>query len=134
MSLGDSMKVLKERKVLECSALDLWNILSDVTRCDWVPTINKIDLEGDCRLFEMEGMGQIKEQILLLDDETMTLQYSAIETRTPIDHHLATIQIEEDSDNSCILNWSTEIEPDIFGEAIHQGMLISIEGLIKVIQ
>jgi hypothetical protein len=31
MSLGDSMKVLKERKVLECSALDLWNILSD---CD----------------------------------------------------------------------------------------------------
>ena len=134
MSLGDSMKVLKERKVLECSPLDLWNILSDVTRCDWVPTINKIDLEGDCRLFEMEGMGQIKEQILLLDDETMTLQYSAIETRTPIDHHLATIQIEEDSDNSCILNWSTEIEPDIFAEAIHQGMLISIEGLKKVIQ
>ena len=71
MSLGDSMKVLKERKVLECSALDLWNILSDVTRCDWVPTINKIDLEGDFRVFEMEGMGKIKEQILLLDNETI---------------------------------------------------------------
>jgi hypothetical protein len=111
----------------------LWSILSDVTRCDWVPTINKIELEGDCRIFEMEGMGQIKEQILLLDNETMTLQYSAIETRTPIDHHLATIQIKEDSDNSCILNWSTEIEPDIFAEAIHQGMLLSIEGIKKVI-
>jgi hypothetical protein len=127
------MKVLKEKKTLDCSASTLWNILSDVTRCDWVPTINKIELEGDCRVFEMEGMGQIKEQILLLDDETRTLQYSAIETRTPIDHHLATIQIKEDSDNSCILNWSTEIEPDIFAEAIHQGMLISIEGLKKVI-
>ena len=111
----------------------LWNILSDVTRCDWVQTIKKIELEDDCRVFEMEGMGQIKEQILLLDNETMTLQYSAIETRAPIDHHLATIQIKEDSDNSCILNWSTEIEPDIFAEAIHQGMLISIEGLKKVI-
>ena len=127
------MKVLKEKKTLDCSASTLWNILSDVTRCDWVPTINKIELEGDCRVFEMEGMGQIKEQILLLDNETMTLQYSAIETRTPIDHHLATIQIKEDSDNSCILNWSTEIEPDIFAEAIHQGMLLSIEGIKKVI-
>ena len=128
------MKVLKERKVLDCSATYLWNILSDLNRCDWVPTINKINLEGDCRVFEMEGMGKIKEKILRLDNETMTLQYSAIETRTLIDHHLATIQIEENSDNSCILNWSTEIEPDIFAEAIHQGMLISIEGLKKVIK
>jgi hypothetical protein len=112
----------------------LWNILSDITRCDWVPTINRIDLEGDCRVFEMEGMGKIKEQILLLDNDAITLQYSAIETRTPIDHHLATILIEEDSDHSCVLNWSTEIEPDIFAEAIHQGILISIEGIKKVIK
>jgi len=128
------MKILKEKTSIDCAATTLWNILSDVTRCDWVPTINKIDLEGDCRVFEMEGMGKIKEQILLLDNDAMTLQYSAIETRTPIDHHLATILIEEDSDHSCVLNWSTEIEPDIFAEAIHQGMLISIEGIKKVIK
>ena len=128
------MKILKEKTFIDCAATTLWNILSDVTRCDWVPTINKIDLEGDCRVFEMEGMGKIKEQILLLDNDAMTLQYSAIETRTPIDHHLETIQIEEDSDHSCVLNWSTEIEPDIFAEAIHQGMLISIEGIKKVIK
>jgi len=128
------MKILKEKTSIDCAAITLWNILSDVTRCDWVPTINKIDLEGDCRVFEMEGMGKIKEQILLLDNDAMTLQYSAIETRTPIDHHLATILIEEDSDHSCVLNWSTEIEPDIFAEAIHQGILISIEGIKKVIK
>jgi hypothetical protein len=40
------MKVLKEKKTLDCSASTLWNILSDVTRCDWVPTIKKIELEG----------------------------------------------------------------------------------------
>ena len=128
------MKILKEKTSIDCAATTLWNILSDVTRCDWVPTINKIDLEGDCRVFEMEGMGKIKEQILLLDNDAMTLQYSAIETRTPIDHHLATILIEEDSDHSCVLNWSTEIEPDIFAEAIYQGILISIEGIKKVIK
>ena len=75
------MKTLAERVELDCSAKYLWSILSDVGRCDWVPTIDKITLDGDCRLFEMEGMGTITEKILLKDDEQMTLQYSAIETR-----------------------------------------------------
>ena len=64
------MKVLSETLTLECSAASLWNILSDVTRCDWVPTIDSINLEGDCRVFEMEGMGKVKERILLLDNES----------------------------------------------------------------
>jgi len=70
--------------VFNCSAEDLWEILSDVVRCDWVPTIDKIALDGDCRIFEMEGMGQITEKILLSDDQTMTLEYSAIDTPSPI--------------------------------------------------
>jgi len=37
------MKILKEKTSIDCAATTLWNILSDVTRCDWVPTINKID-------------------------------------------------------------------------------------------
>ena len=63
------MKILAERVKLDCSATYLWSILSDVGRCDWVPTIKKITLDGDCRLFEMEGMGTITEKILLKDNE-----------------------------------------------------------------
>ncbi len=127
------MKTLKEKITLESSAQELWKILSDVTRCDWVPTIDQIHLEGDCRVFEMEGMGKVKEQILLLDNEAMKLQYSAIETRTPLQHHLATMQISSVSKNTCQLEWTTEIEPELFADAIHQGMLISIEGIKKVL-
>ena len=68
------MKVLREEIILDCSAKVLWDILSDISRCDWVPTVDKISLDGDCRIFEMEGMGPITEKILLLDNETMTLQ------------------------------------------------------------
>jgi hypothetical protein len=82
----------------------------------------------------MEGMGKVKEQILLLDNDTMKLQYSAIETRTPIDHHLATMQISQIDTENCKLLWTTEIEPEIFADAIHQGMLISIDGLKKVVR
>ena len=126
------MKTLKEEPILNCSAESLWNILSDVSRCDWVPTIDEIRLEGDCRIFEMEGMGSVKERILHLDNESMKLQYSAIESKMPIEH-LATMQISKINESSCQLKWSTEIDPEIFAKAIHQGMLVSIEGIKAVI-
>ena len=106
--------------------------MSDIRRCDWVPTIDEIYLEGDCRIFEMEGMGLVKERILLLDNESMKLEYSAVETKMPI-KHLATMQVSKINETSCRLAWSTEIDPEIFAEAIHQGMLISIEGIKTVI-
>ena len=127
------MKTLAERVELDCSAKHLWSILSDVGRCDWVPTIEKITLTGDCRLFEMEGMGTITEKILLKDNDQMILQYSAIETPAPIEHHLATMKIIPDNDLKCYLEWTTEIEPEIFADSIHQGMLVSIEGIEKVL-
>ncbi len=128
------MKVLSETLALDCSASFLWNILSDLTRCDWVPTIDSINLEGDCRVFEMDGMGKVKERILLLDNEYMKLKYSAVETPAPIEHHLATMQVTEIDDFSCQLDWTTEIDPEIFAETIHQGMLVSIEGIKKTIK
>ena len=82
----------------------------------------------------MDGMGKVRERILLLDNEHMKLKYSAIETPTPIQHHLATMQITEIDDSSCQLDWTTEIEPEIFAEAIHQGMLISMEGIKRIIK
>ena len=128
------MKVLKEEMILNCSAKELWNILSDVSRCDWVPSVDEIRIEGDCRVFEMEGMGTVKEKIIVNDDNQMKLQYSAIETRTPINHHLATMNVLYVDDDSCKLEWTTEIDPDIFADAIHHGMIISIKGIKEVIK
>ena len=127
------MKILKEKAVFNSAANNLWQILSDVTRCDWIDTVDNIEMEGDCRIFEMAGMGRIKERIIKLDNESMELQYSAVETMAPIKHHLATIKISEETENKCLLNWTTEIDPEIFADAIHQGMLISIKGLRKVL-
>ena len=127
------MKTLKEETKFNCSANELWLVLSDVGRCDWVPTIDKITLEGDFRHFEMTGMGQITEKILKQDYASMTLQYSAIKTPAPIEHHLATMQIASLNEQECMLSWTTEISPDIFADGIHQGMLISIDGIKKVI-
>ena len=69
--------------------LDLaWEIISDLKRTDWVPGVENITLNGDVRSFTMEGMGKIKEKILLCDERKKILQYSAIQTSIPIKHHL----------------------------------------------
>ena len=44
------MKVLKEEAVFNSSASNLWEILSDVTRCDWIDTVENIEMDGDCRV------------------------------------------------------------------------------------
>ena len=56
--------------------LDLaWEIISDLKRTDWVPGVENITLNGDVRSFTMEGMGKIKEKILLCDERKKILQY-----------------------------------------------------------
>ena len=127
------MKTLKEDIRFNCSAGELWSILSDIGRCDWVSMIEEITLEDDYRHFEMKGMGQITEKILKQDHANMLLQYSAIQTPAPVEHHLATMQIASINDQECMLSWTTEISPDIFADGIHQGMLESIEGIQKII-
>jgi hypothetical protein len=127
------LKTIKEEVIFNSAANNLWKILSDVTRCDWIDTVDDIVMEGDCRVFKMAGMGKIKERIIKLDNNSMELQYSAVETVAPIKHHLATIKISEVTANESILDWTTEIDPDMFADAIHQGMLISINGLRKVL-
>ena len=123
------MKLLEEERIFNCSADVLWSILSDVSRCDWVPSVEKITLDRDCRFFEMAGMGRIVERILLLDNETMTLQYSAIETPVPVDHHRATMHVLEVDEERCQLEWKTEIDPDTFADGVHQGMVTSLQGI-----
>ena len=108
------MKRIEEKFVLDASIDLAWSVISNVSRCDWLPTVNHVEIEGDCRVFEMEGMGKIKEKIIEINHENKTLKYSAIETRTPIDHHLACMQLNAINDSSTELVWSTEIEPEIF--------------------
>ena len=128
------MKFLEEERIFNCSADVLWSILSDVSRCDWVPSVEEITLDRDCRLFKMAGMGRIVERILLLDNETMTLQYSAIETPVPVDHHRATMHVLEVDEERCQLEWKTEIDPDTFADGVHQGMVTSLQGIESLLR
>ena len=125
------------KKILEIREFDhpievIWKIISDVSRSDWVPGVSKITLKDDTRIFEMEGMGDLIERIISCDSSSYELTYSAIKTAIPIDHHLAKIKLIEDEDKTVFV-WSTEIEPEIFADAIQKGVLASLDGLQNVL-
>lgn len=126
------MEVVELKELLPHSVEAVWSILSDITRSDWVPAVNEITVENDIRSFSMEGIGEIQEQILLNDADKHRLQYSAIKTPNPIEHHLATIQLE-DSRGQCLLTWTTEIAPERAAAIVEQGMRISLDGLKHVL-
>jgi hypothetical protein len=118
------MKTVTIEEELDYQLEEVWAIFADVTRSDWVPAVDSITQE--------DGVGEVQERILSLDNENHCLQYSAIKTPTPLEHHLATIKLSA-SEKGCHFSWATEIAPDQFSPAIEHGMSVSFEGLKAVL-
>ena len=126
------MKTLSLTENLSYKASVVWEVISDISRTDWVPGVDKILLNEDTREFFMEGMGKIKEKIVLCDHENMVLKYSAIESPVELNHHLACIEISENK-IGCDFKWTTEIDPEIYSSGIEQGMISSLKQLKKIL-
>ena len=123
------MKIIEEKRTFNVSSKMIWSIISDLSRSDWVPGVESISLEDNVRTFKMKGMGGLVEKILKCDHDLLELEYSAIETLAPINHHLAKIRLEAKENESTDFIWTTEIDPEEFAEAIHQGMTLSLDQL-----
>ena len=123
------MKTIEEKRSFSVPPERIWNIISDLSRSDWVPGVESISLEDNVRTFKMEGMGRLVEEILKCDHDLLELQYSAIETLAPINHHLAKINLVSLDNESTEFIWTTEIDPEEFADAIHQGMVMSLDQL-----
>tara|TARA_B100000073_G_scaffold25_1_gene13 strand:+ start:1026 stop:1409 length:384 start_codon:yes stop_codon:yes gene_type:complete len=127
------MKKIKIEKQIKCSADSLWELFEDVTRSDWVPFANEIVLEDDVRTFKMDGVGEIKEQIIEKDQVNKSLTYSVIKSPAPLNHHLAKVTVLEDNNLSKLV-WTSEVEPDEFEQLISDGMESSIEMIKKILE
>jgi len=127
------MKTIEEKRSFNVSPQMIWNIISDLSRSDWVPGVESITLEDNVRTFKMKGMGRLVEKIVKCDHDALELQYSAIETLAPINHHLAKIKLVSNENESTDLIWTTEIDPEEFADAINQGMVSSLDQLELVL-
>ena len=127
------MITIEEKREFTSTSEEIWKIISDISRSDWVPGVDSIELDGNKRVFKMSGMGRLVEEIVECNDITMELSYSAIETMAPIDHHLAKIKLAPNEDKTTFI-WTTEIDPPEYAEAIRKGMLASLDQLEVVLK
>jgi hypothetical protein len=127
------MKYIQEKRLFNFSPQMIWNIISDLSRSDWVPGVESITLEDNVRTFKMKGMGRLVEKIVKCDHDAYELEYSAIETLAPINHHLAKIKLVSNENESTNFIWTTEIDPEEFADAILQGMVSSLDQLELVL-
>ena len=127
------MKIIEEKRSFNVSPQMIWNIISDLSRSDWVPGVESITLEDNVRTFKMQGMGRLVEKIVKCDHDALELEYSAIETLAPINHHLAKIKLVSNENDSTDFIWTTEIDPEEFADAILQGMVSSLDQLELVL-
>ena len=127
------MKTIEEKRSFKVSPKLIWEIISDLSRSDWVPGVESITLEDNVRTFKMQGMGRLVEKILKCDHDALELEYSAVETLAPINHHLAKIKLVSNENESTDFIWTTEIDPEEFADAIHQGMVSSLDQLELVL-
>ena len=127
------MKTIEEKRSFNFSPKRIWEIISDLSRSDWVPGVESITLEDNVRTFKMKGMGRLVEKILKCDHDALELEYSAIETLAPINHHLAKIKLVSNENESTDFIWTTEIDPEEFADAILQGMVSSLDQLELVL-
>ena len=127
------MKTIEEKRLFNVPPQMIWNIISDLSRSDWVPGVEGITLEDNVRTFKMKGMGRLVEKIVKCDHDALELEYSAIETLAPINHHLAKIKLVSNENESTNFIWTTEIDPEEFADAILQGMVSSLDQLESVL-
>ena len=72
------MKTIEEKRSFNVSPQMIWNIISDLSRSDWVPGVESITLEDNVRTFKMKGMGRLVEKILRCDHDALELEYLSL--------------------------------------------------------
>ncbi len=112
---------------------DVWTVIGDPRRADWVPSVTSIEYADNRRTMAMQGAGTITEEIFALDDTNHCIEYGVVESAAPLKHHRAKMQLTALTEQSTRLDWQTEIKPDAFGEFIEQGMQGGIQGLLTVL-
>jgi len=114
------------------TAEQLWLILGQPERVDWVPGIESCQFDGEVRAFTLPGAGALKEKILQLDHDQRLIEYTCIESPIPFDSHLASMQVTTTA-TGCQLTWKTQVTPEKFEPFIRQSMegaLLRLETLL----
>jgi carbon monoxide dehydrogenase subunit G len=89
----------------------VWNIVRDFGGLgSWMPGIESCEIEGDDRVLGMMGIS-IRERLVSRDDAKRVITYSIVESPLNLEHHEATIRVDE-ADNGSHVTYDVAVSPD----------------------
>ena len=108
---------------MEAPANMVWARIADAgSIADWFPGFARSSMVGDTwerRVVTLSGVETI-EDIVNVDGPTRRLQYR-IRPNFLVKQHLATVDVIATSDSTCVVTYSTEMEPRALALAISSG-------------
>jgi hypothetical protein len=108
------MATIRHHAHIARPAAEVWAIVEDPGDIDsWLPGIDACTLDGDVRTISTMGI-EIKEQILVNDPELRRMQYTIVAGPVQPEHHLATIDVIENGDETVFV-YSCDVRPDDLG-------------------
>jgi len=101
----------------------VWESVADFGRIhEYLPAVSEITVEGEgpgaTRTLILESGDRVVERLESIDPERRELRYSIRETSLPLERYLATMRVEPEGEDACVLRWSCEFEapPEAAGE------------------
>lgn len=105
------MATIRHHTRIDKPADEVWTLVADYGALgDWFPGVDGCSLDGDVRTVATMGI-EIQEERITSDDELRRLQYSIVGGPMVPEHHLATIDVIEDGDDT-LLVYSCDVRPD----------------------
>jgi hypothetical protein len=96
---------------IERDPASVWNIVRDFGGLgSWMPGIESCEVDGDDRVLGMMGIS-IRERLVSRDDAKRAITYSIIESPLNLEHHEATIRVDDATDGSHV-TYDVDVSPD----------------------
>jgi Polyketide cyclase / dehydrase and lipid transport len=89
---------------------EVWEIVRDFARLgSWMPGIDSCEIDGDDRILGMFGIS-VRERLIARDDDKRRLTYCIVESPMNLEHHEATITVNESNGGSHV-TYDVDVEP-----------------------
>ncbi|MCH9052706.1 MAG: SRPBCC family protein [Proteobacteria bacterium] len=102
---------------LQASAEEVWELIGGFNSLPtWHPAIKKSRIEGEgegqVRTLDLTGGATIRERLDRADEDARSYTYSILEGPLPVADYVATLCVREAGDGACVVEWSSEFNPD----------------------
>jgi hypothetical protein len=95
---------------LACPADTIWGLVGDPVRLkEWFPGVESCTVDGDERVVTTRSGLPMPERLLTIDPVLRRFQYRI--TSPLFKEHLATIDVHDLEDGTCLVVYSTDAEP-----------------------